>query len=360
MSNPNIKYRVELTSEQREELIEVSKNGKKIAKQVNHANVLLMADDRAVAGRWRDEDISQELNIHINTVAGIRKKFVLEGVKPTLQRKKRETPPSPSKLDGKQEAHLIAICCSDPPSGRVRWTMELLAKELISRKIVILISRETIRTRLNQLELHPWKVQRFCIPEEDLPRFIAQMEDVLDVYSEPPDSNAPLICMDEASVELTGDLYPSIPVKPGQPRKEDYHYERNGVEAIFMFIDPIRGWRRVSNRPQRTRLDWAEEIKQLLDEDYPDAPMIKLVCDNLNIHHIGSLYYAFPAETARRLARRLSIHHTPRNGSWLNIAETELSVLSQQCLDRRISRADLLKTELAAWQEQRNQEHARI
>jgi DDE superfamily endonuclease len=110
--------------------------------------------------------------------------------------------------------------------------------------------------------------------------------------------------------------------------REDYHYERNGVEAIFMFVDPIKGWRRVSNRPQRTRLDWAEEIKQLLDEDYPDVPMIKLVCDNLNMHHIGSLYHAFPAETAHRLARRLSIHYTPRNGSWLNIAETELSVLS--------------------------------
>ena len=127
-----------------------------------------------------------------------------------------------------------------------------------------------------------------------------------------------------------------------------------------MFVDPIAGWRRVSSRPQRTRLDWAEEIKQLLDEDYPDAPMIKLVCDNLNTHHIGSLYHAFPAETAHRLARRLSIHYTPRNGSWLNIAETELSVLSQQCLDRRISRADLLKAELAAWQQERNQEHAKV
>lgn len=327
---------------------------------MNHANVLLMADDNAVAGRWRDEDISQALNMHINTVASIRKKFVLEGVKPALQRKYRETPPNPPKLDGKQEAHLIAICCSDPPAGRVRWTMQLLAKELVARKIIISISRETIRNRLNLIELHPWKTQRFCIPEEDLPRFIAQMEDVLDVYSEPPDPNIPLICMDEASVELTGDLYPSIPAKPGQPKKEDYHYERNGVEAIFMFVDPIAGWRRVSNRPQRTRLDWAEEIKQLLDEDYPEAPMIKLVCDNLNTHHIGSLYHAFPAETAHRLARRLSIHYTPRNGSWLNIAETELSVLSQQCLDRRISRADLLKAELAAWQQERNQEHSKV
>jgi transposase len=360
MSNPNSKYRIKLTTEQREELIEISKNGKKSAKQVNHAQVLLMADDNAVAGRWRDEDISQALNMHINTVASIRKKFVLEGVKPALQRKQRETPPNPPKLDGKQEAHLIAICCSDAPAGRARWTMELLAKELVARKLIISISKETVRTKLNQLELQPWKTTRFCIPEEDLPRFIAQMEDVLDIYSEPPDPNVPLICMDEAAMELTGDLYPSIPAKPGQTKKEDYHYERNGVQAIFMFVDPIKGWRRVSNRPHRTRSDWAEEIKQLLDEDYPDAPMIKLVCDNLNTHHIGSLYHTFPAETAHRLARRLSIHHTPRNGSWLNIAEIELSVLSQQCLDRRISRADLLKNELAAWQQERNQEHAQV
>ena len=360
MSNPNAKYRIKLSEEQRQELINISKNGAKSAKQINHSNVLLMADDNATVGRRRDEDISQALNMHVNTIAAIRKKFVLEGVKPALHRKPRETPPTPPRMDGKQEAYLIAICCSDPPQGRARWTIKLLTKELISRKVVISIAKETVRTKLNQIELQPWKTERFCIPEEDLPRFIAQMEDVLDVYSDAPDPNIPLVCMDEASVELTGDLYPSIPAKPGQPRKEDYHYERNGVEAIFMFVDPIKGWRRVSSRPQRTRLDWAEEIKQLLDEDYPDAPMIKLVCDNLNTHHIGSLYHAFPAETAHRLARRLSIHHTPRNGSWLNIAETELSVLSQQCLDRRISRADLLKTELAAWQQERNQEHAQV
>jgi transposase len=360
MSNPNVKYRIKLSQEQRQELIEISKNGNKAAKQVNHAQVLLMSDDNAVAGRWRDEDISQALNMHVNTIAAIRKKYALDGIKPALQRKPRETPPISPKLDGHQEAHLIAICCSEPPAGRVRWTMQLLAKELVARKLIVAISRETIRNKLNHIELQPWKTERLCIPEEDLARFIAQMEDVLDVYSEPPDPNAPLIWMDEASVELTGDLYPSIPAKPGQTRKEDYHYQRNGVEAIFMFVDPINGWRRVSNRPQRTRLDWGEEIKQLLDEDYPEAPMIKLVCDNLNTHHIGSLYHAFPAETAHRLARRLSIHYTPRNGSWLNIAETELSVLSQQCLDRRISRADLLKAELAAWQQERNHEHSKV
>jgi transposase len=146
MSNPNLKDRIKLDEEQRQELIGISKNGKKSAKHVNHANVLLMADDNAVAGRWRDEDISQALNIHINTVAGIRKKFVIEGVKPALQRKQRETPPTPPKMDGKQEAHLIAICCSAPPAGRVRWTIQLLAKELVSRKIVISIAKETVRS----------------------------------------------------------------------------------------------------------------------------------------------------------------------------------------------------------------------
>jgi Homeodomain-like domain len=165
MSNPNLKYRIELSEEQRQELIEISKNGKKSAKQVNHANVLLMADAGAVAGRWRDEDISQALNMHINTVAGIRKKFVVEGVQPALQRKQRETPPTQSKMDGKQEAYLIAICCSNPPQGRVRWTIKLLTKELVSRKIIVSIGRETVRNKLNQIELQPWKTERFCIPE---------------------------------------------------------------------------------------------------------------------------------------------------------------------------------------------------
>ena len=360
MSNPNLKYRIKLSEEQRQKLIDISKNGRKLAKEVNHANVLLMADDNATAGRWRDVDISQSLNMHINTIASIRKKFVIEGVQPALTRKKRVGSPNSPKMDGRQEAHLIAICCSDPPPGRIRWTLELLAAELVSKEVVVSISRETIRTQLERLELQPWKTERFCIPERDIARFIAQMEDVLDVYTEAPEANIPLICMDEAAVELTGDLYPTIPAKPGQLRREDYHYERHGVQAIFMFVDPIKGWRRVSTRSQRTRVDWAEEVKQLLDEDYPDAPLVKLVCDNLNTHNIASLYHAFPAQTAHRLARRLSIHHTPRNGSWLNIAEIELSVLSQQCLDRRISRADLLKAELAAWQSERNRENAKV
>lgn len=182
------------------------------------------------------------------------------------------------------------------------------------------------------------------------------MEDILDLYTAEHNEEEPLIAMDEASKQLLAEKegHEPIPLQPGQVAKSDYHYERRGVQALFIFFDPIRNWRRVSNRDQRTQIDWALEIKQLLEMDYPHARKIKLVCDNLNTHTFASLYAAFPAEEARRLARRLEIHHTPRNGSWLNIAEIELSVLAQQCLDRRIPTADKLNQEITAWQNQRN------
>lgn len=180
------------------------------------------------------------------------------------------------------------------------------------------------------------------------------MEVVLDLYSQLHSELSPLICMDEASYQLTGDVFEPIPIEPGHDAKQDYHYTRQGVQALFMFFDPNRGWRRVSNRDHRTRVDWAMEVRRLLDEDYPHAHKVKLVCDNLNTHNIASLYEAFPAPVAHRLARKLEIYYTPRNGSWLNVAEIELSVLSQQCLDRRISSVDELTSELAAWQQERN------
>jgi len=182
------------------------------------------------------------------------------------------------------------------------------------------------------------------------------MEDVLDVYTAPHSDDEPLICMDEAAKQLLGHERDPLPMAPGRPTREDYHYERRGTAALFMFFDPLRGWRRTNVRDSRTRIDWAQEIRRLLDEDYPHAKRVKLVCDNLNTHNIASLYEAFPAAEAHRLARRLEIHHTPRNGSWLNMAEIELSVLHRQCLDRRIARPETLGEEVAAWDEQRNTE----
>jgi hypothetical protein len=186
------------------------------------------------------------------------------------------------------------------------------------------------------------------------------MERVLDVYAAAHTAEEPLVCMDEAAKQMTTDLDEALAMAPGRAAKEDYHYERHGVRALFLFFDPVRGWRRVSGRDSRTRVDWAEEVRRLLDEDYPEARKVKLVCDNLNTHTIASLYEAFPAEEAHRLARRLEIIHTPRNGSWLNVAEIELSVLARQCLDRRLGSEAEVDAECAAWERDRNADGSRV
>lgn len=180
------------------------------------------------------------------------------------------------------------------------------------------------------------------------------MERVLDVYQEGYDSTHPLICMDEASKQVLSDVAPALPMSPGVPRREDHHYERKDVRAVFLFVDPLRGWRRVSTRESRKRQDWAQEVRRLLDVDYPQADTVTLVSDNLNTHDIGSLYATFPAETAGRLARRLRMVHTPRNGSWLNMAEMELSVLGRQCINRRFADAGTMDSHIAAWESDRN------
>lgn len=184
------------------------------------------------------------------------------------------------------------------------------------------------------------------------------MERLLDVYCEEFDDRHPLICMDEASKQIVSDVDRALPMSPGQPRREDHHYERQGVRALFMFFDPLRGWRRVSSRTSRTRHDWAEEIRRLLDEDYPHAELVTLVCDNLNTHHIASLYATFDAPTAHRLARKLRMVHTPRNGSWLNMAEMEFSVLTRQCIGRRFDSPERMDEEILSWETDRNCHHS--
>lgn len=180
------------------------------------------------------------------------------------------------------------------------------------------------------------------------------MEDVLDVYHEPYDANCPVICMDEKPFQLLDEVREPIPMKPAKPLREDSEYERNGTCSIFIFTEPLTGWRHVEVRNQRTRIDWAQQVQELLEIHYPHAPKIKLVMDNLNTHSIASLYQAFEPETARRLAKRLEIHYTPKHGSWLNIAEIELSVMTRQCLGRRIPSIAELSHELSAWVQARN------
>jgi DDE superfamily endonuclease len=180
------------------------------------------------------------------------------------------------------------------------------------------------------------------------------MEDVLDVYVRPYDPRFPQVCMDETSKQLVGETRVPVPAAPGRPVRYDYEYERHGVSNLFLFVEPLRGWRQVTVTDRRTKTDWAHAIKDLVDGHYPDAERIVLVLDNLNTHGLGSLYEAFAPEEARRLSRKLELHYTPKHGSWLNIAEIELSVLNGQCLDRRIPEQAELAQEVAQWTQDRN------
>ena len=186
------------------------------------------------------------------------------------------------------------------------------------------------------------------------------MEDILAVYARPHDHRRPVVCMDEKPYQLLGQVRDPIPAGPGHDRREDSEYIRNGTCSVFVWAEPLRGRRRVDAQPHRTKIDWARQIDHLLTHDYPDAETVVLVMDNLNTHTVGSLYEAFTPGKAFALAQRLEIHHTPRHGSWLNIAEIELSALSRQCLDRRITDIDTLNTELAAWQQATNAQQRQV
>ncbi len=180
------------------------------------------------------------------------------------------------------------------------------------------------------------------------------MEDVLSVYARGYDQRFPVVCMDEKPYQLLDHARDPIPAKPGADRREDNEYVRRGTCSIFVWVEPLRGWRHVDAQARRTKIDWAHQVKRLLTVDYPHAQKIVLVMDNLNTHSTGSLYEAFEPAEAFALAQRLEIHHTPKHGSWLNIAEIELSALTRQCLERRIGDLVTLNAELAAWQEHTN------
>lgn len=200
----------------------------------------------------------------------------------------------------------------------------------------------------------------WCIPSKEDAEFVACMEDVLDVYELPYNPMCPVVCMDEKPYQLLGDAREPLPMRPGNDRKTDSEYIRNGTCSIFAFVEALGGTHHVSVHEHRTSVDWALEIKYLADEMFPDAEKIILVMDNLNTHKPASLYKAFPPAEARRIIKRLEIHYTPKHGSWLDMAEIELNVMTRQCLSRRIETIDLLRSELAAWETERNQDKAKI
>lgn len=198
----------------------------------------------------------------------------------------------------------------------------------------------------------------WCIPPEQNADFVAKMEDVLDTYSLAYDENCPVICLDEKPYQLLDERREPIPMKQGKPERIDNEYERMGTCSIFVMCEPLKGWHHANARERRTAVDFAHEIDWLLSEsEYKDKPKFRLIADNLNTHVISSLYKAFPAVKARELAKRLEIHYTPKHGSWLNIAEISISILSKQCIDRRIPNVDLLNQEISAWESEYNASH---
>jgi hypothetical protein len=208
-------------------------------------------------------------------------------------------------------------------------------------------------------ELQPWRVKSWCIGQPSA-RYVAKMEDVLEVYQRPYAPCRPVVAIDEISKTLHDTPRGTLPAEPGEVAREDYQFTRNGSVNLFLQVEPLRGWRQVHVTARRTSRDFAEELRSLVDEDYPQAEVIVLITDNLNTHSPACLYEAFAPEEARRIASKLEWHYTPEHGSWLNVAECELSVLARQCLARRIPDQETLQTEVAAWEQRRNAAHVTI
>jgi transposase len=304
-----------------------------------------------------DSTIAETLPCGLSTVYRTKKRFVAEGLEASLE--ERPGRGASRKLTKQEEAKLVALACSTPPQGRRRWTLELLANEFVRLVEHETVSRETIRRRLEENDLKPWQRKMWCIPKVDA-EYVARMEDVLDLYMEPPDKRRPVVSFDETPTQLIGEVRVPVPQGPGRPERIDYEYQRNGTANLFVFVDAHRAWRHVKVTDQRTNIDFAHCMRELVDCHYPKAERIRVVLDNLSTHRAKNLYETFPPDEARRILRRLEFHYTPTHASWLNMVEIEISVLTSQCLGRRIADRRTLEREIAAWQKRRNVQGARI
>jgi transposase len=348
----NIRYVVTLTSAERHMLQEFVKGGKGAVRKIKRAQILLAADATSP-----DEMIALNVAVGTSTVYRTKQRFVEEGLERALSELPR--PGAARKLSASDESLLIAVACSDPPAGQARWTMDLLAGEMIRLTSHETLSGDTVGRRLAEMPMKPWQEKMWCIPTVT-PEYVARMEDVLGLYDEEPDPLRPVVCFDETPRQLIGEARVPIRAEPGKPARVDYEYVRNGTANVFMFVDVNRPWRCAKVTDQRTCVDFAECMRDLVDEHYPEADRIRVVLDNLSTHSAGALYQAFEPAEARRILDRLEFHFTPKHASWLNMVEIEIGVMVTQCLDRRIPDKATLISEVAAWEQRRNAEQARI
>ncbi|MBX3656788.1 MAG: IS630 family transposase, partial [Ramlibacter sp.] len=344
-------YIVNLDEAEREHLQKMLQTGKHSTRHLTRARILIKASDG-----WTDDQIATALGIGRATVERTRQRFVERGLDAI---KDRPRPGKRPKLDAKAEARLIAEACSKPPDGQAHWTMQLLADRLVELRLVDSVSDETVRRVLKKNKLKPWLKKQWCIPLVDA-AFAASMEEVLDLYATPYNPLRPKVNFDESSKQLIKETRLPLPAQPDQPERYDYQYERNGVRNIFMMVEPQAGWRHVVVTEHHAKPDFAHQMKWLVDERYPQAEVIEVVLDNLCTHTAASLYETFDPADARRILRKINFHYTPKHGSWLNMAEIELSVLQRQCLDRRIPDQETLEREIAVWEQRRNDQKSTI
>jgi len=362
---PRIKYPVELSEEEKEVVKAITHKGRTNSAQIIlHANILLKSNER----KWNVREIAEIFDVSTNTVNEVRKIYTVGGLEAALNRKSRISPPIAAKITGDFEAQVISTALSPAPAGRSGWTLRLLAEYCMEKQYIVSISHTAIGEMLNTNEVKPHLCKYWCIPKENDSHFVAHMEDILGIYQRPYNPKIPVLCMDEKPVQLLDEIYERVSakplrtdpdtgiIKPGELERIDYKYERCGVASIFVFCEPLAGRRYMEALTTRKKGDFAMMIKKISDTFYPDIDRIILVCDHLNTHNISSFYEAYPPETAYRLAQKFEFRHTPKHGSWLNIAECELSSMALQVLghNRRIHSIALLNELLSDWQSDRN------
>jgi len=349
------RYKVTLTDEERVQLQNLVQKGGK-GYRIRHAQILMKLDSIPENKDWTYDRIQAAYNATHATIADIARRFVFEGLEAALGRKEQEN--RHRKITGDIEARICAIACSKPPEGRSRWTMQLIADEVIRLEILDYVTDTTICEVLKKNEIKPWRVKQWCLPPEASAEFVAKMEDVLDVYQKPYEPLMPVVCIDEASRQLI--IQTRIPCAPNQPEKVDYEYERNGVADIFMIFEPLAGKRETIVTQTRTAVDFAETLKYISDTLYPNAEKIILVTDNLNTHVPASLYKAFPVEEAHRLVNRFEWHYTPKHASWLDMAEIEIGIMSRQALAKPLPDMESFKKQVELWTQERNAKSSKV
>ena len=343
-------FRIHLSQGERKIIKRLQKRASSPNKRIRYT-IILEADEKRHKKVRTYKEIASAACTSVGTVISTLKSYCLEGLEKAVNPKRNSRSDTARlKATGDAEAKVIATACKPAPEGRIRWTLSLLTEEMA----VILeepLSRASIGRVLKRNHLRPHLSEYWCIPPKEDADFVACMEDILDVYQMPYDPKYPLWCMDEKPFQLLGEAREPLPMRPGDVTKFDSDYKRNGTVSIFCFIQPHTGRIVHAVEPTRTAVDWAEKIRFA-----PEAEKITLVMDNLNTHSIASLYKAFPPAEARRIARKLDVHYTPKHGSWLDIAEIGINIMTRECLNRRIPGIEELCTELRAWNDAYNED----